>query len=198
MFDVIGSTTLIIAREGFESLLLTTLITNALPKEQKPIYYVNFIITWFMVFFVSWNLITLLTEYVEHIENIFKVLAGFILIYVFVNSRSIFAHAKEHVDQLDTSNLLMTNLTIFFIVAREASESAVFLRNNANMDFNSTMIGLILGSVAMLILLIVSNKLGEHITNKIVFRILGPLLIVAGIYYVITGSHELLELYDII
>ena len=72
MYDII-STALIIAREGFESLLLTAMITAALPHNQKPTYYLNFGLTWFLTFAIGWQVIDFMTTYVEHIENVMKV-----------------------------------------------------------------------------------------------------------------------------
>lgn len=196
--QTIASTALIVAREGFESLLLTAMITTALPKEYKPIYYMTFFTTWIMTMVVGWQLVAILTEYVEHIENILKIVAGTILIYVFVNSRAIFEHAREHVEQLDSVSFLSTNITVFLIVLREAIESTVFLRSNAAMDSDGTIIGIGLGLAAMLVLLKISNSIGEHVTNKIVFRYLGPALILVGCYYIYTGGTELLEIFGYI
>lgn len=196
--QTIASTALIVAREGFESLLLTAMITTALPKEYKPIYYMTFFTTWIMTMVIGWQLIAVLAEYVEHIENILKVIAGAVLIYVFVNSRAIFEHAREHVEQLDTVSFLSTNITVFLIVFREAIESTVFLRSNAAIDFNGTIIGIGLGLAIMLGLLKISNSIGEHVTNKIVFRYLGPALVLVGCYYIYSGGEELLEIFGYI
>jgi len=196
--ETIASTALIVAREGFESLLLTAMITTALPKEYKPIYYMTFFTTWIMTMVLGWQLIAVLAEYVEYIENILKVIAGAVLIYVFVNSRAIFEHAREHVEQLDTVSFLSTNITVFLIVFREAIESTVFLRSNAAIDFNGTIIGIGMGLAIMLGLLKISNSIGEHVTNKIVFRYLGPALVLVGCYYIYSGGEELLEIFGYI
>jgi high-affinity Fe2+/Pb2+ permease len=196
--ETIASTALIVAREGFESLLLTAMITTALPKEYKPIYYMTFFTTWILTMIIGWQLVAMLTEYVEHIENILKVVAGVILIYVFVNSRAIFEHAREHVEQLDSVSFLSTNITVFLIVLREAIESTVFLRSNAAVDTQGTIIGIGLGLAIMIGLLKVSNNIGEHVTNKIVFRYLGPALVLVGCYYIYSGGLELLEIFGYI
>jgi high-affinity Fe2+/Pb2+ permease len=193
--ETIASTALIVAREGFESLLLTAMITTALPKEYKPIYYMTFFTTWILTMIIGWQLVAMLAEHIEHIENILKIIAGVVLIYVFVNSRAIFEHAREHVEHLDTVSFLSTNITVFLIVLREAIESTVFLRSNAAIDSDGTIIGIGLGIVIMLGLLKISNNIGEHITNKIVFRYLGPALVLVGCYYIYSGGAELLEIF---
>ena len=139
-----------------------------------------------------------LTTYVEYMENILKVVAGLVLIYVYVNSKEIFSHAKEHVDQLDTTSWITTQLTIFLIVVREAMESTVFLRSNAQADLTSTLYGVALGVAAMAVLFYASIKLGDRMTNKIVFRYLGPALAIFGAYMIYQGSEELLEIFGII
>jgi high-affinity Fe2+/Pb2+ permease len=197
MYDII-STALIVAREGFESLLLTAMITAALPHNQKPVYYLNFVLTWFLTFVLGWQAIDFMTTYVEHIENIMKVVAGIVLIYVYLNSKAIFQHAKEHVDVLNTSSFWLTNLTIFLIVLREAVESLVFLRSTMESNFDNSMIGIGIGSILMLGLLYVSNYISEHATNKIVFRYLGPALAAMGLYYIGIGAYELAEIYGLL
>ena len=196
--ETIASTALIVAREGFESLLLTAMITTALPKEYKPIYYMTFFTTWILTMIVGWQLVAMLAEHIEHIENILKIVAGAVLIYVFVNSRAIFEHAREHVEQLDTVSFLSTNITVFLIVLREAIESTIFLRSNAAIDSQGTIIGIGLGLAIMIGLLKVSNNIGEHVTNKIVFRYLGPALVLVGCYYIYSGGLELLEIFGYI
>jgi high-affinity Fe2+/Pb2+ permease len=197
MYDII-STALVVCREGFESLLLTAMIIAALPAEQKPVYYLNFIITWFLTFLLGWQTIDLLTTQVENMENILKIVAGMVMIYVFVNSKEIFSHAKEHVDRLDTSSFLITNVTIFLIVVREAAESLVFLRSAAEQDFANTMMGVVAGAVGMLLLLFISGRYSRKWTNQLVFRYIGTALVLAGLYYVCTGAYELAEIYGVI
>lgn len=198
MLQTISSTALIIAREGFESILLTAMITSALPNAQRASYYINLILTWIVTLAVGWMVVDWLTTYVEYMENILKVVAGLVLIYVYVNSKEIFSHAKEHVDQLDTTSWITTQLTIFLIVVREAMESTVFLRSNAQADLTSTLYGVALGVAAMAVLFYASIKLGDRMTNKIVFRYLGPALAIFGAYMIYQGSEELLEIFGII
>ena len=198
MLQTISSTALIIAREGFESILLTVMITAALPNAQRASYYINLILTWIVTLAVGWMVVDWLTMYVEYMENILKVVAGLVLIYVYVNSKEIFSHAKEHVDQLDTTSWITTQLTIFLIVVREAMESTVFLRSNAQADLTSTLYGVALGVAAMAVLFYASIKLGDRVTNKLVFRYLGPTLAIFGAYMIYLGSEELLEIFGIL
>ena len=197
MYDII-STALIVAREGFESLLLTAMIIAALPKNYKPIYYVTFVTTWILTMLVGWQLVSVLSEYMEHIENILKIIAGAVLIYVFANSRAIFEHAREHVEQLNTASLVSTGVTVFLIVLREAIESTVFIRSSAQSSLDNTITGIGLGTALMLVLLYISNYISEHTTSKIVFRYIGPALIAAGIGYIAMGSWELAEIYGLV
>ena len=198
MLQTISSTALIIAREGFESILLTVMITAALPNAQRASYYLNLVLTWIVTLALGWMVVDWLTTYVEYMENILKVVAGLVLIYVYVNSKEIFSHAKEHVDQLDTTSWITTQLTIFLIVVREAMESTVFLRSNAQADLTSTLYGVALGVAAMAVLFYASIKLGDRVTNKLVFRYLGPTLAIFGAYMIYLGSEELLEIFGIL
>lgn len=196
--EIIASTSLIVAREGFESLLLTAMITAALPDRQRLLYYVNFASTWLFTLLFGWQIVDLFSMYVENIENILKVVAGIVLIYVFVNSRAIFQHAKEHVDELNTKNLIMTNITIFLICFREAVESTVFLRSSVGSDPRSMIAGLSIGAVLIVLLFWISHVWGKHHTNSIVFRYLGPALIALGFWYIYQGGTELAEIYGLI
>lgn len=196
--EIVTSTALIVAREGFESLLLTAMITAALPDQQRLTYYINFALTWIVTLFLGWQLVDILTMYVEHMENILRVVSGLVLIYVFSNSKAIFQHAKEHVDELDINSFFMTNVTIFLICLREAAESTVFLRSNVGSNPNSMLIGLAIGGAVTALLLWVSHKWGERHTNSIVFRYIGPALIALGVWYVYQGGTELAEIYGLI
>jgi putative Mn2+ efflux pump MntP len=193
MYETIASTALIVAREGFESLLLTGMITAALPRHMRPFYYINFAATWICTMLVGWHLVDMLAQYVEEIENILKVIAGLVMIYVFLNSRAIFEHAREHVAEMNASSFLLTNFTIMLIVLREAVESTVFLRSNAAQDMAATLMGLAAGAAAMLALLAASHYASERVVNRIVFRYLGPALVAVGAYYIWSAVPDLLE-----
>jgi putative Mn2+ efflux pump MntP len=159
----------------------------------RPYYYINFAVTWICTMLVGWHLVDMLTQYVEEIENVLKVVAGVVMIYVFLNSRAIFEHAREHVAEIDFSSFLLTNATIFLIVLREAVESTVFLRSNAATDVSGTVVGLGIGAAAMFALLAASHYMSKQLVNKIVFRYLGPALIAVGAYYIWQGVPEILE-----
>ena len=193
MYETVASTALIVAREGFESLLLTGMITAALPRHMRPYYYINFAVTWVCTMLVGWYLVDMLAQYVEEIENILKVVAGMVMIYVFLNSRAIFLHAREHVAEIDFSSFLLTQATIFLIVLREAVESTVFLRSNAAADMSGTVVGLGIGAAVMFALLAASHYTSKQLVNNIVFRYLGPALVAVGAYYIWQGVPEILE-----
>lgn len=198
MFDIqlatISGSALVMLREGFESILLTGLMVSSLPNVRKSYIYVNFIATWIITMLIGWLAIDWLWPRMEDIEHWLLLASGTVLVYIFINSRAIFEHAKQHVSYLGNgrSGTLVVHLTVFAIVLREALESTVFLGSNMFSDPMSVFIGLIVGTIALIILLLSMDRFGKKLINGVMFRYVGYLLLAFGIYYIFEGLNGLL------
>ena len=189
---------MILVREGFESLLLTGMIVSALPQEYRNHINFNFIATWIITLVCGWFALDAIWPLIEPIENIFKIVTAFVLIYIFFNSRAIFEHAKEHANEVKDSSIWTIHLTVFLIVLREALESTVFLGSNIKNDPLGVVTGLAAGVPLLIGILIAYEKIGKGLTSKIMFRYVGFVLLALAGYYLYHGITETLEMLDII
>jgi high-affinity Fe2+/Pb2+ permease len=193
MIETVASTALIVAREGFESVLLTGMITATLPREYRTHILINFIFTWIITLSAGWFAVELIWPYIEHIEHIMMIITATVLVYIYFNSRAIFEHAKEHADQVKDSSIWAIHLTVFLICLREALESTVFLGSNIKLEPQSVVVGLMTGVPLLVAIVYAFNNFGKGTVSKFMFRYVGfALLIIAGYYY-FHGITELLE-----
>jgi high-affinity Fe2+/Pb2+ permease len=197
MLSTITSTSFVLVREGFESVLLTGMIVSALPKEYKNHINFNFVVTWVLTLIAGWFALDAIWPWMEHIENMFKIVTAFVLIYIFFNSRAIFDHAKEHADEVKDSSIWTIHLTVFLIVLREALESTVFLGSNIKTDPTGVMIGLAAGVPVLAAVLYAYERIGKGMTSRIMFRYVGFVLLAMAAYYLWHGVTETLEIYGI-
>jgi len=197
MLSTVTSTALVLVREGFESLLLTGMIVSALPKEYKNHINFNFVATWVLTLVAGWFALDAIWPWMEHIENMFKIVTAFVLIYIFFNSRAIFDHAKEHANEVKDSSIWTIHLTVFLIVLREALESTVFLGSNIKTDPTGVIIGLASGVPVLAAVLYAYERIGRGVTSKIMFRYVGFVLLALAAYYLFHGVTETLEMYGI-
>jgi high-affinity Fe2+/Pb2+ permease len=199
MLSTIASTALVLVREGFESVLLTGMIAAALPGQYRNHINFNFIATWVLTLIAGWFVLDAVWPWIEHIENIFKIVTALVLIYIFFNSRAIFLHAKEHADEVKDSGIWTIHLTVFLIVLREALESTVFLGSNIKTDPWGVLEGFLLGIPLLCSLLYVMafSKSAVRFINTAMFRYVGFALLALAAYYLSTGILELLEIFGI-
>lgn len=197
MLSTITSTALVLVREGFESLLLTGMIVSALPKEYKNHINFNFVATWVLTLIAGWFALDAIWPWIEHIENMFKIVTALVLIYIFFNSRAIFDHAKEHANEVKDSSIWTIHLTVFLIVLREALESTVFLGSNIKTDPTGVIIGLAAGVPVLAAVLYAYERIGKGMTSRIMFRYVGFVLLAMAAYYLWHGVTETLEMYGI-
>jgi len=197
MLSTVTSTALVLVREGFESLLLTGMIVSALPKEYKNHINFNFVATWVLTLAAGWFVLDAIWPWMEHIENMFKIVTAFVLIYIFFNSRAIFDHAKEHANEVKDSSIWTIHLTVFLIVLREALESTVFLGSNIKTDPTGVIIGLAAGVPVLAAVLYAYERIGKGMTSRIMFRYVGFVLLAMAAYYLWHGVTETLEIYGI-
>ena len=197
MLSTVTSTALVLVREGFESLLLTGMIVSALPKEYKNHINFNFVTTWVLTLIAGWFALDAIWPWMEHIENMFKIVTALVLIYIFFNSRAIFDHAKEHANEVKDSSIWTIHLTVFLIVLREALESTVFLGSNIKTDPTGVMIGLAAGVPVLAAVLYAYERIGKNMTSRIMFRYVGFVLLAMAAYYLWHGVTETLEIYGI-
>jgi high-affinity Fe2+/Pb2+ permease len=193
MLSTILSTSAVLVREGFESLLLTGMIVATLPQEYKNQINFNFVATWVLTLVAGWFALDAIWPWIEHIENIFKIVTAFVLIYIFFNSRAIFEHAKEHANEVKDSSIWAIHLTVFLIVLREALESTVFLGSNIKTDPTGVIVGLAAGVPMLVGVLYAYERLGKGMVSRVMFRYVGFILLALAGYYLFDGVTELAE-----
>lgn len=199
MLSTIASTALVLVREGFESVLLTAMITAALPAAYRSHISFNFIATWVLTLLAGWFALDLVWPWIEHVENTFKIITALVLIYIFFNSRAIFEHAKEHANEVKDSSIWTIHLTVFLIVLREALESTVFLGSNIKTDPVGVAEGLILGAPLLFAAFyaMAFSADARAVISRIMFRYVGFALLAMAGWYLFTGTTELLEIFGI-
>lgn len=197
MLSTILSTGTVLVREGFESLLLTGMIVATLPQEYKNHINFNFVVTWVLTLIAGWFALDAVWPWIEHVENIFKIVTAFVLIYIFLNSRAIFEHAKEHAKEVKNSSIWSIHLTVFLIVLREALESTVFLGSNIKTDPVGVAIGLAAGVPVLAAVLYAYERVGKGLTSRVMFRYVGFVLLALAGYYLYHGVTETLEMFGV-
>lgn len=180
-------------REGVESVLLTGMIAAALPPGYRLHINLNFALTWIVTLLCGWFAVEAIWPHMENIEHTMMIVTAAVLIYIFFNSRSIFAHAKEHVGMVKDSNIWTIHLTVFLICLREALESTVFLASEIKSDPVGVAQGLILGVIILSLIVYAMEKFGKSLVNKIMFRYVSYALLIAAVYYLFRGVTEILE-----
>jgi len=196
MISTVASTALVLVREGFESVLLTSMIAAALPEHHRRSININFLVTWCITLIAGWFAVDIIWPYIEHIEHVMMIVTALVLLYIFFNSRAIFQHAKAHADQVRDGSIWTVQLTVFLICLREALESTVFLGSEIHSDPAGVVQGLLLGLPAMLLLIwsvSLANKTTKSLINRIMFRYVGYALLAIAIYYLFHGMTELAE-----
>jgi high-affinity Fe2+/Pb2+ permease len=193
MIETVASTALIVAREGFESVLLTGMITATLPREYRTHVLFNFILTWVITLTAGWFAVELIWPYIEHIEHVLMIVTAIVLVYIFFNSRAIFEHAKEHADEVKDSSIWTIHLTVFLICLREALESTVFLGSNIKFEPQGVILGLAAGVPLLVGVVYAFNNFGKGLVSKVMFRYVGFAFLALAAYYLVHGTTELLE-----
>jgi high-affinity Fe2+/Pb2+ permease len=191
--ETVASTALIVVREGFESVLLTGMITATLPREYRTHILVNFILTWVVTLTAGWFAVDIIWPYIEHIEHIMMIITAMVLIYIFFNSRAIFEHAKEHASEVKDSSIWTIHLTVFLICLREALESTIFAGSNIKYQPDSVAAGLVVGLPLLAGAVYAFNNFGKGLVSKVMFRYVGFALLALAGYYLFHGTTELLE-----
>lgn len=198
MIETIASTGLIVIREGFESVLLTGMITATLPREYRTHILANFVFTWLATLTAGWFAVEIIWPYIEHIENILKIVTAFVLIYIFFNSKAIFDHAKEHADEVKDSSIWTIHLTVFLICLREALETTIFLGSNIKFHPDGVLVGLAVGLPMLIGVVYAFKNVSKGMVSKVMFRYVGFALLALAALYLTHGTVELLEQFDYI
>jgi hypothetical protein len=194
--ETILSTALVLIREGFESVLLTSMIAAALPDQYRNHINFNFILTWVLTLVAGWIAVDAIWPYIENIEHIMMIVTAAVLVYIFFNSKSIFQHAKEHANEVKDSSIWTIHLTVFLICLREALESTVFLGSQIHTDPWGVVQGLLLGMpvlFALIYAVVFSSKDIKAKINRVMFRYVGVALLLMAGYYLFHVVTEILE-----
>lgn len=191
--ETIASTALIVVREGFESVLLTGMITATLPREYRTHILANFILTWVITLTTGWFAVELIWPYIENIEHALMIVTAIVLIYIFYNSRAIFEHAKEHANEVKDSSIWTIHLTVFLICLREALESTIFVGSNIKYHPEGVLVGLGVGLPLLVGIVYAFKNLNKGLVSKVMFRYVGFALLALAAFYLFHGTVELLE-----
>lgn len=197
MFELINTTvlttSLVLLREGFESVLLTGMIMASIPRINRNALLFNFLLTWAITLSVGWFAVGYIWPYIEQIESWMMLATAAILFYIYMNSKSIFEHVRSHVSELDGAASWTIHLTITLIALREALESTVFIGSSVMVDPRGTVIGLIIGFISLLGLVSALDMIGKSTVGKMVFRYMGLILLLMAVYYLYGGVSGIIE-----
>lgn len=189
--DSILSIALVVAREGFESILLTVMILRYLPDRMHWQYYLCFYLYWFISLSAGIFSVYLFNDVLQSVQPFLSVGSGLMLIYLATCTKSIYSHAQINASKLDCGNFWRIHNTMAAIIFREAAEGTAFLTTQANTSILYTLSGISIGLVIMTSLFLLADILGRAVTNRIIFQIIGLGLLLTGVYYIIDGISDL-------
>lgn len=193
--ETLLATFLVLIREGVESILLAGLLTRAVQERYRYHVYVNFSLTWIVTLAIGWYVLDWIWTYIEDIEHVLMLVTAAVLIYIFFNSKKLFAHAKEHAETIKDSNVWVVHLTVFLVVFREALESTVFLGSTIYNDPSNVVMGFILGVPILIAAMIAFFKFNSKFVSDAVFRYMSYFLLVLAAYYMYHGIKEIHLMY---
>ena len=120
-----------VAREALEMMFLTLMVSSAIKLDWK--IYSSAVVGILSGIIFGWFLGELLEPY----EVVMYGLLSVLMLYLFVTSKDMAKHIKEHVDMIATGSSVIAGLfTIWFIYARESMEIFIFMFQSVNNTVN--------------------------------------------------------------
>jgi small neutral amino acid transporter SnatA (MarC family) len=181
----------VVAREGFESVLLTAMILQFLPRRLHWQFHINLSVCWSVFLLLGLTTVVQFREILEPWQPVLSIITGLVLLYIFTTSRTVYQHAQEHVKEIDKTTLLRTHATVALIILREAGESTMFLASNFYRSLQGTAVGIVCGLMVLWSVMSVATFLGQRVANKLVFKVIGFSLLFMGIYFILDGIQDL-------
>ena len=199
-----ASSLFILVREGFEAILIATLIFMYLDRmkarHKRPAVFwgmgAGVVASLFIA--AGFKEIAILTKaHQELFEGATMLLASGMLAYV-----AFFCHnAKQHVEgkidkAISTGNSFVLSFTVFLAILREGFEVVLFysaLIGSALYNTTPVIIGAGVGLAALVFVYFGLNKIVKIIPISAFFRVSSVLLVMLSIYFAYEGGHELIE-----
>lgn len=207
----------IILREGFEIMLITTLIFTYIKKWNNALcekgqerdvvakQYVwggiwSAVIASLVIAWAFTYIKTLTHAHEELFEGMTMIVASAFLFYVAVWCHGAQQHVMGTVDKAITKGAaLALAFTVFLAVVREGFEIVLFyaaLFSSSISEIGSIVVGGVFGGLALFIVYAVMNSTISKMSTKLFFRVSSILLIALAIYFAYNGVHELLEVVE--
>ncbi len=194
----------ILLREGFEAMLIATLVFVYLDKvkarEKRPAVFWGIVAGVIASLFValSFKKIAGLTHAHEELfEGVTMLVAAGMLTYVAFFCHSAKQHVEGKIDKaVETGNSFILSLTVFFAILREGFEVVLFYGALISSGIYNTVpvfVGAIVGLIALVVVYFGLNKITKIIPVGMFFRASSFLLFALAIYFAVYGTLELVE-----
>ena len=194
----------ILLREGFEAMLIATLVFVYLDKvkarEKRPAVFWGIVAGVIASLFVAlgFKKIAGLTHAHEELfEGVTMLVAAGMLTYVAFFCHSAKQHVEGKIDKaVETGNSFILSLTVFFAILREGFEVVLFYGALVSSGIYNTVpvfVGAIVGLIALVVVYFGLNKITKIIPVGMFFRASSFLLIALAIYFAVYGTLELVE-----
>ena len=198
------SSLFILVREGFEAILIATLIFIYLDKmkarHKRPAVFwgmgAGVVASLFIA--AGFKQISVLTNaHKELFEGATMLVASGMLAYV-----AFFCHnAKQHIEgkidkAISTGNSFVLSFTVFVAILREGFEVVLFysaLIGSAIYNMTPVIVGAGVGLMALIFVYFGLNKIVKVIPIGAFFRVSSALLVILSIYFAYEGIHEFRE-----
>ncbi len=207
----------IILREGFEILLITTLIFTYIKKwnnalcekghdaDTRAKQYVWFgigsaVLASIAIALAFTYIKTLTHAHEELFEGVTMIVASAFLFYVAVWCHGAQQHVMGTVDEAITKGAaLALAFTVFLAVVREGFEIVLFyaaLFASSIAEVGSIAVGGAFGILALFVIYAVMNSAIAKMPTKLFFRVSSVLLIALAVYFAYNGGQELVEVLE--
>jgi len=207
----------IILREGFEILLITTLIFTYIKKWNNSLCvkghaedvrakrYVWFgiadaVLASIAIAFAFTYIKGVTHDHEELFEGLTMIVASGFLFYVAIWCHSAQQHVIGSIDKAITKGAAVAlAFTVFFAIVREGFEIVLFyaaLFSSTIAEQGSIVMGGVSGIVVLGVLYVIMNTAIEKIPTKLFFKGSSVILIIIALYFGANGIHELYEVLE--
>ena len=207
----------IILREGFEILLITTLVFTYINKwnnslcekghkedtKAKRYVWIGIInaVLGSIIIALGFTYIKTLTHAHEEIfEAVTMLIAAGFLTYVAIWCHTASQHVKGTIDKAITHGAsLALGLTVFVAIVREGFEIVLFyaaLFASPIAETGPIWLGGVFGLIVLFVIYGIMNKASKQIPTRLFFTVSKYFLAVLAIYFAYSGMHEIMELVE--